>query len=182
MHLHQEMESFYLGTLDASVDAYSYSTEGITMTEGTKHGVKGTMIPTSTEPRIVLLILEDFDEIRAFLANHFSKRGFDVFSSATLRDALAIAWEEDPRVIIIDYDLSGEIALHSIKRLHDARPESCILLVGGPQTLEVEEQAILAGATKVLSKSYEISEMDRAVKDAVNRFSRKPQLFSRGIV
>ena len=123
------------------------------------------------ESRMLLLILEDFDEIRAFLTNHVTNHGFDVFSSATLRDALAIAWEEDPQVIVIDYDLSGETAIHAIKRLHEVQPESYILLVGGPETSEFEEQAMLAGAAKVLSKEYSIFEMDQAFAGATNRYS-----------
>ena len=120
------------------------------------------------EPKTILLILEDFDDIRAFLVRHFDQRGYEVYSSATLRDALVIAWEQAPRVILIDSDLRGETAIHAIQRLHEALPESYIVLVGGPQTLEVTERTILAGANKVLSKSYAISEMDYIVSSAVS--------------
>jgi DNA-binding NarL/FixJ family response regulator len=114
-------------------------------------------------PKTVLLILEDFDEIRAFLVRHFDQHRYEVYSSATLRDALVLAWEETPQVILIDYDLSGETALHAIQRLHLALPQGHIVLIGGPQSQEGIEQAILAGASKVLSKSYTITEMDYIV-------------------
>lgn len=119
-------------------------------------------------PKCVMLILEDFDEIRAFLARHFTQQGYEVYSSSTLRDALAIAWEEAPQVILIDYDLSGETAIHAIKRLHEAQPQSHVVLVGGPQTTEVEELALAVGAEKVLSKAYGIAEMDRIVESAAH--------------
>ena len=121
---------------------------------------------TPAKPKPILLILEDFDEIRAFLVRHFDQKGYDVFSASTLRDALVIAWEETPQVILIDYELSNETALHALERLHVALPQSYIVLIGGPQTREVTERAILAGASKVLSKTYAISEMDYIVGKA----------------
>ncbi|MDP4198616.1 MAG: response regulator [Bacteroidota bacterium] len=107
----------------------------------------------ATEPRHVLLILEDFDELRALLARHFVERGYEVFSSSTLRDALAIAWEEAPQMIIIDYSLRGEDAMHVIERLHNAQPLSQIVLAACPPEVEVEEQAIAAGASRVWLRS-----------------------------
>ena len=120
-------------------------------------------------PKTVLLILEDFDEIRAFLVRHFDQRRYEVYSSATLRDALVLAWEESPHVVLVDYELTGETAIHAIQRLHLALPHGNIVLIGGPQTPEGIEQAILAGASKVLSKSYAISEMDTIVGNASNQ-------------
>ncbi len=121
-----------------------------------------------SKPKTVLLILEDFDEIRAFLVRHYDQRGYEVYSSATLRDALVLAWEETPQVILIDHDISGETALHAIERLHLALPQSYIVLIGGPQTQEATERAILAGASMVLSNAYSISEMDYVVNNAAH--------------
>ena len=188
MHLHQELEGFYLGTRDNR----SYPMEVNTMKEighsngllnghTTRRAAKHTAFAKQESlPRFVLLILEDFDEIRAFLARHFSHYGYDVFSSATLRDALAIAWEEEPQVIIIDYDLAGERSLHAIERLHDAKPNSYIVLIGGPGTEDVEERALAAGATRVLSKAYAIAEMDQIVERAMH--IPVPERFSMHVV
>ncbi len=184
MHLHQELEGFYLGMRDnrARPTDSSYPMEinpsGELMKRGLRHArisehastkkTHGYSVMESAEARFVLLILEDFDEIRAFLSRHFARDGYDVFSSATLRDALAIAWEESPQVILIDYDLCGETAIHAIERLHEARPDSFVVLIGGPGTPEVEEIALAAGASKVLSKAYAISEMDQIVEQAMH--------------
>jgi DNA-binding response OmpR family regulator len=123
--------------------------------------------------RSALLIIEDFDEIRALLARRFTKHGFDVFSSATVRDALTIAREEAPQVIVIDYDLSpipfeggtGEMACHAIRRLRETLPKSHILLMGGPDTVEFKEQTQLEGASKVLTKEFKESEIDKIVNE-----------------
>ncbi len=168
MHVHQELEGYYLGTppelpIDAPTVAFAAKMTAKRSKASTSNRKKQAV---DNKPKTILLILEDFDEIRAFLVRHFDKRGYEVYSSATLRDALVIAWEEMPRVILIDYDLRGETAMHAIQRLHEALPESYIVLIGGPQTQELTDRAILAGANKVLSKSYAISEMDYIVSSA----------------
>jgi DNA-binding response OmpR family regulator len=118
----------------------------------------------------VLLILEDFDEIRAYLSRHFIQHHYDVFSSATLRDALAIAWEETPTAILIDYMICGETAFRAIERLHEAAPKSYIVLVGGTGTEEIKQHALTVGASQVLPKAYTISDMDNIVRDATTKF------------
>jgi ActR/RegA family two-component response regulator len=134
------------------------------------------------QPKCVILILEDFDEIRAFLARHYVQQGYELFSAATLRDGMAIAWEDSPQLILVDYDLGGETAIHAIERLHEAQPHSYIVLLGGPQTIEVGDEAILAGASKVLSKAYNISEMDAIVETATYRSTYEtPGFLSNGL-
>jgi ActR/RegA family two-component response regulator len=167
MHLHQELEGYYLGTApNIAIDVPTVAIAAKMTAKRSRASTSKKERVIDNKPKTILLILEDFDDIRAFLVRHFDQRGYDVYSSATLRDALVIAWEEMPRVILIDYDLRGETAVHAIQRLHEALPESYIVLIGGPQTQEVTERAILAGANKVISKSYAISEMDYIVSSA----------------
>ena len=167
MHLHQELEGYYLGTQAELAHEVSTAVPSIkTRSKGPRSALFRKQREIALTPKPVVLILEDFDEIRAFLVRHFDQKGYEVYSSATLRDALAIAWEATPRVILIDYDLRGETALHAIERLHMVSSESNIVLIGGPQTQEVTEQAILAGASKILSKAFAISEMDSIVRSA----------------
>src|SRR5581483_2022349 len=173
MHLHQELENFYLGMAD---DTHPHSNGGLTdpAHRMVSRKPRGRHIE---RPQCTMLILEDFDEIRAFLARHFTQNGYEVFSSSTLRDALALAWEEVPQIIIVDYDLAGERAIHAVERLHTAMPQSDIVLIGGPGTTDVEENATLAGATTVLPKAYAITERDHVIQHAL-RQPPQPRYFS----
>ena len=164
MHLHQEMETFYLGAGEGDCAVTKFSTSPGSSTKFRRNRGAELWAPKPC----VILILEDFDEKRSFWARHLGKERHDVFSSAKLRDALAIAWEELPQIILVDYDLSGENALHAILRLREARPESYIVLIGGPQTIAVGDEAMLAGASKVLSKAYKIEEMNEIIKLAMH--------------
>jgi len=133
-----------------------------------ENGKKERPRPLSRDGAPVVLILEDFDSIRAYLKNHFKMQGYDVCSAATIRDALEMAEEEYPQVIIIDYDLSGEDAYEAIRRLRAILPLSYIVLMGGPDTATIEDNAKRSGASRVLAKAYELGELDDAVLGALN--------------
>src|SRR5665811_1534349 len=112
-HTHRESENSYARMTDGQSPAPAPGV-AIPSLRTTRRGVRPTPVRNQTRPTAhaealvtptcIMLILEDFDEIRAFLSRHFTQQGYDVFSSATLRDAIAIAWEEAPHIIIVDYD------------------------------------------------------------------------------
>jgi len=128
--------------------------------------VKKEQFTSSAEEGIKkLLILEDFDSIRAFLSRHFIKRGFDVYSSATLRDAVALAAESVPAVVIIDFDLSDTDAFFALEQLRLVSPQSCLILMGCPDSPSATERALRAGANKLLQKSYDLERLDALVEE-----------------
>ncbi len=133
--------------------------------------VDNTIVQSARQPHSALLILEDFDALRARLGACLVKTGYDVFSSATLRDALAIGREEAPRVIIVDNNLSSEGAAYAIKRLHTLLPRSYILLIGGPDSLDFRERLELEGASKVLSNGYSPCELTQIIESISNTVS-----------
>ncbi len=180
MHWHQEKENFYLGDASLMMRATPMMHGAISMNQQENGKKERELYKGSPARRIagdaangedspVVLILEDFDSIRAYLKNHFKMQGYDVCSAATILDALEMAEEEYPQVVIIDYDLSGEDAYEAIRRLRTILPLSYIVLMGGPDTAKIEESAKRSGASRVLAKAYELGELDGAVVGALRR-------------
>lgn len=108
----------------------------------------------------VLLILEDFDQLRARFARHFAQNGYDIYSSSTIAGALMIAREERPQAILVDYELRGAAIAGAITKLREALPESYIVLIGAPETGALEVMAKSAGATEVIERSGSIGLVD----------------------
>lgn len=117
------------------------------------------MSPLPLDAESVLLILENFDSIRAQLTKHFTSAGYDLFSSATLPDALALACENVPDVVIIDHSLRGGDAIAAIERLRTCLPQSYIVLIAPPDP-EIHARAFRAGVSKVIPKTDRISELE----------------------
>lgn len=149
INIHRELATFCLGLM-----AQHPGLTGTTVMNSAKQSLRQVSRRKRTAPslpRHVLLIVEEFDDIRSVIGRDFARQGYEVFSSSTLCGALAIAWEETPQVIIVEYGLNGESSLRAIEHLRAAQPKSTIVLAGAPKAAEIEERAILAGASKVLS-------------------------------
>jgi DNA-binding response OmpR family regulator len=144
---HQDLEGFYLGTL---------AMEPTIIIEG---HAEATALP-----RPMVLILEDFDAIRAWTSHHLEQKGYDVYSAATLHDAIQIAKEAEPQLVLIDYDMSGEDAIWAVGQLRGLAPHAFILVLGGPGTTSVEHHAIEAGASQVLAHAYDVQLLDEILQ------------------
>jgi DNA-binding response OmpR family regulator len=113
-----------------------------------------------------MLLVEDYDAIRAFMAKHFEQEGFTVYSASTPRDAQIIARTFNPLIVVVDYGLSHANALDAIRDLRQALPRSIIFLSGGVDTHALHEQAKLYGATDLLSNGHDLTTLDRAISQA----------------
>lgn len=117
------------------------------------------MSPLPMDAESVLLIIENFDGLRAQLTKHFTDAGYDLYSSATLKDAMAIACQNVPDVVLLDYELRGADALKALAQMRECLPQSYIVLVA-PEDLEIRARAFRAGASKVIPKSNKITELE----------------------
>jgi DNA-binding NtrC family response regulator len=179
MHMHQELEGYYLG-IEPMEYAGSFYQRKTRTGERFQTSEPSSLVDSKTSLACSVLIVEDFDGIRALLASHLQRNGYMVSSSATARDALVLAEEDHPQIIIVDYDLSGENALTVALRLHSMLPNSYIVLMGGPGTPNVEEQAHKVGVSAILSKAYRLSELDRIIDAAATSVLKEQDLQTAG--
>jgi CheY-like chemotaxis protein len=163
MYYHKDLEFFYLGSEE------EWTMERVTHHSiGTRSEIGAHAAHSSThasahahKAKASVLILEDFDAIRALMSEHFKRQGFDVDSSATLHGALALSRDHAPNVLFIDYDLSSENPYNAIQQLRMSLPNTTIVLIGGPLTQNDQDRALRAGASRIMEKGYDLSGMDQ---------------------
>lgn len=169
MYNHQDLEYFYLGSEDNwIVEPATYQPSGAYATAPT-NGHSSALASAQALARAAslaqhknrVLILEDFDAIRAMLSDHFKRQGFDVQSAATLAGALAMSREKAPNVLFVDYDLSSEDPYRVIEQLRTSFPSCTIVLMGGPLSADDQTRAIHAGASSIMKKAYDLLAMDQ---------------------
>src|SRR5262245_33692641 len=99
-------------------------------------------------PSVRVLIVDDHGIMRAGLRMLLeSQREFTVVAeAATCADALALATDTQPDVIVLDLDLGGENAVESIPMLLRTAPETRILVLTGVRDPEIHRHAIRHGA------------------------------------
>jgi DNA-binding response OmpR family regulator len=139
------------------------NTFGHTVTDALRHETPGLHTLPCTN---CILLVEDFDAIRALLARHYEREGFTVYSASTPKDAQIIARTINPLIVVVDYDLSNASSLDALRDLRQILPHSIIILSGGAETPALLEKARNYGASDILFHGYDLSRLDRMISQS----------------
>ena len=104
------------------------------------------------EPRV--LIVDDHPLTRDALATLISSSGFDVVGQASDgEEAIGMARELTPELVLLDLSMPGLDGLSALPRLREAAPEAEVVVLTASGTEENLLSAIRAGAAGYLLKS-----------------------------
>jgi DNA-binding response OmpR family regulator len=111
-----------------------------------------------------LLVIEDYDKLRAALGQHFERRGYRVYSVSRGRDAEAIAVSVLPQAVLLDYDLGSEDAVMLAKHLRAILPGSTIVITGGPDNALVRRKIESVSNIQYLPYTHELTALDTLIE------------------
>src|SRR6266568_5064907 len=116
-------------------------------------------------PSLRVLLVDDHGIMRAGLRMLLeSHPGLTVVGeAATCAEALALATDTHPEVIVLDLDLGGENAVESIPTLLRTAPDTRILVLTGVRDPEVHRQAIRSGALGLVLKEKAVETLLEAI-------------------
>lgn len=129
-------------------------------------GLRSTHIACA-ESRPTILIADDTADTRELYAMHFRTCGFTVLTASDGAEAVTIALEHSPEVIVMDLampQLDGLTATRKIKQDPRARRSRVILLTGYPMN-SVARDAAAAGADRYLTKPCLPEDLERHVNE-----------------
>src|SRR3989338_5308381 len=116
-----------------------------------------------------ILVMDDEIDICAFVKTFFEERGFQVFASTTVNDAISIAKTEMPYLVILDIKMkkdernrNGITALKEIKKVFT---ESKIVMITGVEDNDVVQEAKNLGAHDYITKPLELEQLLKIVTD-----------------
>ena len=121
-----------------------------------------------TNPPAKILLIEDDPAIVTTLRRILQDEGCETVTETTAEAGLNLARTGVFDVVITDLKLPGMSGLQLVRELHPAHPRLPILMMTAHATTESAIEAIQAGAFDYLVKPFEISELLRLVKQAVN--------------
>ena len=114
-----------------------------------------------------ILIVDDDDDVRAFLADSLEGFGCSVVAAASGARALETLRESRPDLALIDYAMPGMNGAEVARAARDLHPGLPIVFVTGYAETEQLESA-LGGNVPVLRKPFTLAELAAAVEDNVN--------------
>ena len=133
----------------------------------------GPARPSATAPRgaIRVVIADDAADLRLLLRASLERddRVHVVGEATDGREAIAVTLELRPDVLLLDVAMPGVDGFEAAVALHDAIPETRLLMLSGYPAEAMREQALAAGAVDYLEKTADLDAIRRAILEHGSR-------------
>ena len=106
-----------------------------------------------------ILVVEDEERIRSFLARAFEIEGFKVDVVADGEQGLDAALARDYEIVILDLLLPGRDGLDVLGELHERRPGLPVLILSARSELATKLRGFELGAVDYLAKPFSLDEL-----------------------
>lgn len=129
---------------------------------------------TSAPPAVRVLVVDDTEHVRLFVSEMLQLDGFDVVGTAADgEEAVRLAAEVDPHVIVMDLKMPGVDGLEATRRIRAARPTQQVVLYTAYVDAEIERQAQEAGVALCLGKVEGLPRLERELSRLTLALSRR---------
>jgi len=118
------------------------------------------------DPTAKLLIVDDDESFRAYLAEALSAQGHHVSTRTSADDALAVLAAQDFDLVVTDVRMRGMDGLALCARISESRPRLPVIVMTAFGALETAIAAIRAGAFDFVAKPFELEELALAISRA----------------
>lgn len=112
-----------------------------------------------------ILVVDDEDHILKLYEKELSDEGYQVRTTSAGEEALRIAQEESPNLVILDIKLQNQSGLEILGGLRKLNRDTPIILNSAYSTYKSDFQSWLADA--YLVKSSNLDELKRKIKELV---------------
>jgi two-component system nitrogen regulation response regulator GlnG len=113
-----------------------------------------------------LLIVDDEPLICQSFEWVFSKGDVQVISAGTVRDAWRRVEEDQPSVVVLDYQLPDGTGLELFDRIREAYPKRPVIFLTARGTTETAIEAMKRGAFDYLDKPFDLTQMSTLLRRA----------------
>lgn len=110
-----------------------------------------------------LMILDDDAAFRTRLGRAMEQRGFDVLTYETVTEARRAVRDKPPAFAVLDMRLEDGNGLDVIDQLHEARPDSKMVMLTGYGNLATAVSAVKRGAVDYLAKPADADDVCKAL-------------------
>lgn len=112
---------------------------------------------------VKLLIIDDDVTICDFLKSYFCQVGYKVFTANEGKQALFIATEEQPDVILLDIKMPGLSGIEILQEIRKTSPSSKVIMMSAVSEEVVIQLAERYGAAGYLIKPFSLEQLEREV-------------------
>ena len=117
----------------------------------------------AAETARTLLLVDDDEVWLRRLATAMDRRGFEVTTAASVREAVGLARKVSPDYAVIDLRLEDGSGLDVVGALREARPDGRIVMLTGYGNIATAVAAVKLGAVDYLSKPADADAIEAAL-------------------
>ena len=114
-----------------------------------------------------IMVVDDEHLIRWSLEQNLKKQGYEVFTAGNGEDALKLAREEQPELVLLDYHLPGIDGLEVLQRLKEMDDDILVIMVTAQGGLETAVNTMRHGAYDYINKPFNLDEMAIVIRKAL---------------
>ena len=118
-----------------------------------------------------VLVVDDFPDGRELVADYLTFRGFSVYSASNGEEAVAIARQRKPKIVLMDLSMPGVDGWQATRMLKaDPRTKGiCVIAVTAHAMQPEREAAREAGCDGVISKPFDLATLADALPRVLKR-------------
>lgn len=109
--------------------------------------------------RPVIAVVDDEALFRSWLSEHLGAAGYAVKEAATGGEALRLAAEESPRLMLLDLRLPDADGLELVTQLHEIDRDLVVVIVTAYGQVKTAVKAVKAGAYHFLEKPVDLDDL-----------------------
>jgi two-component system, NtrC family, response regulator AtoC len=114
-----------------------------------------------------ILVVDDEQLIRWSLEQNLHKQGYEVLTAGTGEDALILAREEMPDLMLLDIQLPGMNGIEVLEKVKEFEDDIIVIMVTALGILETAVKAMRLGAFDYINKPFNLDELSIIVKKAL---------------
>lgn len=116
----------------------------------------------------LILIVDDQEDIRRSLSGILEDEGYQVLTTDNGTEALELAREEVPDLVLLDIWMPGLDGLQTLEQLKNLLPDLTVVMMSGHGTIETAVKATKLGAYDFVEKPFSLDKVLITIANAIS--------------
>ena len=121
----------------------------------------------SAHPRVTVMVVDDEPRVCQLMENILAEEGYCVTTATSGQQALTLAAQARPDVILLDIVMSGLDGVATLRELRKQGHRGAVAMLTAHGTLQTAREAMMLGAYDYITKPCELELLRSVVREGI---------------